>query len=79
MSTVEPLSIKSTDPRLTISLRGSLASEFSTLLMQADGSKADDFMRTLLGATDENIVRFREGNSIVIGLRNERGLYFPDW
>lgn len=79
MSIVEPISIKNAKPNLLISLRGSLAGHYFTLTQEGAVDNANIFINELLTSNDCDLIRFKEGESIVIGLRSEVGKYFPDW
>lgn len=78
-TTLEPISIKNTDANLPISLRGSLAHEYYELLLRGESKSVQDYLSVLLTSTDPNIIRYKEGFNLVIGLRSEKGQFFPDW
>ena len=79
VSIVEPVSIQNTKPNLSISLRGSLAENYYNLTKVSKKNDADSLINTLLTSNNPDLIRFREEECIVVGLRSEVGRYFPDW
>lgn len=79
MSTVEALSIKNINSELPISLRGSLADNYQNLIERGMSEEAKRLLDNLLSSNDTGLLRYPEGNYIVVGLQSERGKYFPDW
>ena len=74
---IEPLSIKNINNYLKVSLRGSLAEQYCGL--PDDEAQRDTFICSLLNNRDPRIIKIVENGQLVIGMRDERGLYFPDW
>lgn len=61
------------------SLRGSLANEFHTLETAFGFDKATEYVNRLLESTDEDLLRYLEGDVLVIGLKSGKGFMPPDW
>jgi hypothetical protein len=78
-SIVEPISIKNTKPDLSISLRGSLAGNYFSLVDEGKDEEANNFINTLLSSNNADLIKFKEEKSIVIGLKSEKRKFFPDW
>ncbi|MEH6468843.1 MAG: hypothetical protein V7725_04430 [Porticoccus sp.] len=74
---IEPLSIKDINNYLKVSLRGSLAEQYCGL--SDDEAQQNAFMFSLLNNRDPRIIKIVENGQLVIGMRDERGGYFPDW
>lgn len=79
VSEVESLSIGQAELSIPISLRGSLASRYYELMSNSSKHEAVQFIRELLYSNDGDLLKFRDGQRIVIGLCSEKGMYFPDW
>lgn len=79
MSTVETLSIKNIKSELPLSLRGSLAANYQKLTEQGLFSDAQHYLENLCSTNNPDLLRYPDGEFIVIGLESERGKYFPDW
>lgn len=79
VSTLEGISIQNMNPVLSVSLRGSLADDYYHLTYVDNTQEANHFIKSLLVSNDGNLIRYREGEQIVIGLLSEKGKYFPHW
>ncbi len=79
MNQIEPLSIKRTTFSLPVSLRGSLADQYCQLISYHDKDEGERYIKKLLFSDDEELVKIRSDEQIVIGLISERGKYFPHW
>lgn len=79
MSNLEPLSFHNTETKLPISLRGSLAQQYYQMLLAGEDYALKEFLSKLVASNDRDIVRYVDGKNLVIGLRSEKGLFFPDW
>ena len=79
MSELEPMSMRDAKPTYSVSLRGSLADFYYELTVRKKDEDAKYFLEELLISDDEDIVKLREGEKIIIGRESERGMFFPDW
>lgn len=78
-SVLEPLSRRESAMPVSVSLRGSLAQRLMELQLNEHRSKARKYIQALLVSTDLDLVRFHDSSGLVIGLRSERGMFYPDW
>ncbi len=79
VSEIEPLGIKQAELPVPVSLRGSLAGRYFDLISNDGRQAAANFIRSLLFSRSSDLLKYREGNQIVIGLCSEKGMFFPDW
>jgi len=77
--TLLPIGRKDRRTSVNVSLRGSLASKYYELLNKISKDEATAFIEHLLGSSDLDIVRYVDGETIVIGRESECGYYYPDW
>ena len=61
------------------SLRGSLAERFAGLQNQGLNELASKLLLNCLHDNDPELVRYSEGEIIVVGKKSEMGTCFPDW
>ncbi len=64
-----------------VSVRGTLAHEFLRHMGTAhDPEQAiETFLGDLLSSREGDVVRYVDGDTLVVGLKSERGLFPPDW
>ena len=79
VSEIEPLSIKRTTFNLPVSLRGSLADQYCRLISYHNKAEGELFIKNLLFSDDDELIKIRSDEQIVIGLNSERGGYYPHW
>lgn len=77
--TLEPLGRDDKSVYLSVSLRGSLAGQYRDLLINGDTNTAQEMINRLLVTPHPDVLRAYEDDMVVIGLRSERGRFFPDW
>ncbi len=75
---LEPISNRYASVLLPISFRGSLAAKYYSLKILG-GNDVTDFIEKLLTTTNPEVIRYHDGKNIVIGLRSDKGRFFPDW
>lgn len=67
--------------QLNVSLRGSLAGVYAAAMNKPGFQKAGELFLTGLFAigNDPDLVREKEGDTMVVGLKSDIGKYPPDW
>lgn len=65
--------------QVKFSLRGSVAKKFHEIETAKGFDGATEYVNRLLESTDEDLLRYPEGDVLVIGLKSEKGSMPPDW
>lgn len=75
--TLEPLSRKQCNEKLNIELRGSLAELYDRKLF--GNVNTDVFIGDLIDSSSPDIVKILSKKGLVIGMKDDKGKFFPDW
>lgn len=74
---LEPLSKKQCNEKLNVELRGSLAELYERKLFA--NVNTDAFLWDLIDSHSPNIVKILSRKGLVIGMKDDKGKFFPDW
>ena len=74
---LEPLSKKQCNEKLNIEVRGSLAELYERKLFA--NANTDAFLWDLIDSNSPDIVKILNRKGLVIGMKEDKGKFFPDW